>query len=151
MANWRCRRGAHDTEVVDVLRGERVFQEEKVVRLQVLGEADRLDGRDTLMKIVQQLHGIAELRAQVVEQARRLAHIGRRLEDLRMGRDLAAAGDRLAATGTIRAIAADRLLATDEAIALVDIAGADAVGDLLLVAAADVRVQHRRFTAFAAE
>src|SRR5918994_5939490 len=44
-----------DAEVLDVLRRERVLQEEQTVRLQFLRQPDSLDGRNTLMYVVQQL------------------------------------------------------------------------------------------------
>ena len=48
-------------EVADVLRGERVFEEEQLVLLQVLRELDRQDRRDALVDVVQQLDLVAEL------------------------------------------------------------------------------------------
>src|SRR6266542_4877778 len=45
---------AHDAEVVDVLGREGVFIEEEVVRLEVLGELDGLDGWDALVDVVEE-------------------------------------------------------------------------------------------------
>ena len=49
-------------------RAKRVFQEEQVVLLQLLAQADRLARRHPLVDVVEQLDLVAELRPQVVEQ-----------------------------------------------------------------------------------
>ena len=48
-------------EVADVLGAERVFEEEQLERLQVLGQLDRQDRRHALVHVVQQFHLVAEL------------------------------------------------------------------------------------------
>ena len=47
-------------ELADVLRRERVFEEEELELLQLLRQPDRLDRRDPLVDVVQQLDLVAE-------------------------------------------------------------------------------------------
>ena len=49
----RARLLAHFAEVTNVLGAERIFQEEEMVRLQVLGHLDRQNGRHALVHVVQ--------------------------------------------------------------------------------------------------
>ena len=79
-------------EVADVLRAERVFEEEQLVRLQVLGQLHRQDGRHPLVDVVQQLDLVAELLAQVLEQLRHGADVRPRLPAPAAGRWLGPVG-----------------------------------------------------------
>ena len=75
--NWGSGLLAHDTEVAVILRRERIFQEEEVVRFECFRQAKRLHRRYALMHVVEQLHTIAQLVAQVLEEPRHLPHVRR--------------------------------------------------------------------------
>lgn len=72
------------SEVADIFRAERVFQEEEAVRLQVLGQANGHNGRHALMHVMQKLHVVAELFAQVFKEPGDRAAIGSRLPGFRL-------------------------------------------------------------------
>jgi hypothetical protein len=69
-------------EVADVLRAQRVLEEEQVVRLQLAGQPDGQHRRHALVHVVQQLHRVAHLLAQVLEQPGHRADVGARLPQL---------------------------------------------------------------------
>jgi hypothetical protein len=75
------RRGllAQKTEILGVLGGERVFEEEQVERFELPGEAYGLDRRDALVDVVQQLDLVTEGVAQVFEETRDQAAVRGRL------------------------------------------------------------------------
>src|SRR4030095_11061100 len=70
-------------EVADVLGREGVLEEEQLERLDVLGEADRVDRRQPFMDIVEQLDLVAEVLAEVLEELRDAPAIRRRLASVR--------------------------------------------------------------------
>src|SRR5581483_10330202 len=78
----RDRRGrvlAEQREVADVLGREGVFEEEELELVEVLGEADRHDRWAALEYVVQELDVLGQVLAQVLEQLRHYAHVGREL------------------------------------------------------------------------
>ena len=60
---------ADHAEPVDVLRGQRVLQEEQVERLDILGEPHCIDGLQPFVDVVQQLDLIAHRAADVLDHA----------------------------------------------------------------------------------
>ena len=59
-----------DFEISHVLRCERIFKEEEPIRLQLLGEADGINGRQALVHVVEQFNFLAEFLAQILEELR---------------------------------------------------------------------------------
>src|SRR6476620_1372736 len=59
---------AQHFEIANVFRREGIFEEEKPIWLQLFGEPDRIDGRETFVHVVKQLDFVAELFAQILEQ-----------------------------------------------------------------------------------
>ncbi len=76
-----CQRNAggfpHASEVADVLRSGRVFQEEESVLLKLLCEVDGKDRLDPFVNVVQQFDFVPDCRAEVLKQFRYDADVGR--------------------------------------------------------------------------
>src|SRR5215211_1998510 len=74
-----CGPPAQEMKILGVLGGERVVEEEQVVRFELPGEAYRMDRRNALVDVVQQLDLVAKSLAQVFEETRDQATVRGRL------------------------------------------------------------------------
>src|SRR5215212_7256702 len=74
-----CGPPAQEMKILGVLGGERVFEEEQMIRFDLPGEAYRLDRRNALVDVVQQLDLVAKSLAQVFEETRDQATVRSRL------------------------------------------------------------------------
>src|SRR5262249_4474442 len=72
---------AENFEITDILRSKRIFEKEQTVRLQFLGQADGVNGREALVQVVEQLDFFPEMLAQVFEKFRNGAPVSGRLEE----------------------------------------------------------------------
>jgi hypothetical protein len=80
------------TKVPNILRREGVFEEEEAKLLEVLGEAHRVDRRQPLVHVMEQLDLVPELFSQVLEELRDAPAIFRWVERVAAEVPFAASG-----------------------------------------------------------
>ncbi|ABA53425.1 hypothetical protein BURPS1710b_A0511 [Burkholderia pseudomallei 1710b] len=148
----RRRVAADQPECVLVLGGRRVLEPEQPVRLEIAAEARRLDRREPVMRVVQQVRRVAERVAHLAEQLGRMAQVERGVPRL-LGRQAFFGGlvraRRLADAVHLRQPRHARLHA-DRAVARGDVP-VRGVDRLVVIAPVRVAIDHQPFAALAAE
>lgn len=76
--DWCRRLAAEMLEVADILRRERILDEKRVIRFEILDQLHRQNGRHALVDVVEQLDVVSKLFTQVLEEPWHRADIGAR-------------------------------------------------------------------------